>query len=61
MGYSRVDKVLNVEKVLCGILESGYSVNCREEFLCGILESGYNVNCREEFVWNIGEWIKCKM
>ena len=45
MGYSRVDKVLNVEKVLCGILESGYSVNCREEFLCGILESGYNGNC----------------
>ena len=53
MGYWRVDILFNVEKVLCGILESGNSVNCRVEFLCGILESGYNVNCREEFVWDI--------
>ena len=61
MGNWRVDIVLNVEKILCGILESGYSVNCRGEFLCGILESEYNVNCKEEFVSNIGEWMKCEM
>ena len=38
MGYWRVDIVLNVEKILCGILESGYGVNCREKFVWDIGE-----------------------
>ena len=33
MGYWRGDIILIVEKYLCGILESGYNVNCREEFV----------------------------
>ena len=33
MGYWRVDIVSNVEKSLCGILESGYNVNYRGQFV----------------------------
>ena len=36
MGYWRVDIVLNVEKCFCGLLETGYSVNCREGFVWDI-------------------------
>ena len=33
-----MDIVSNVEKSLCGILESGYNVNYREEFVWDIGE-----------------------
>ena len=36
MGNWSVDKVLNVEKILYGILDSGYNVNCREKFVWDI-------------------------
>ena len=33
MGYWRVDTALIVENSFCGILESGYSVNCKVLFV----------------------------
>ena len=38
MGHWRVDILCIVDRGLCGILESGYSVNWREEFVCDIGE-----------------------
>ena len=38
MRYGRVDIVLNVEKILCRMLESGYSVKSNEGFVWDIGE-----------------------